>query len=68
MVSANQIAGFLNQLFLQNKSMKQSHFWHFALNSRKLKVDPKCSGWAWSRMGVANLANLDCISRMNRKN
>ena len=48
--------------------MKQSHFWHFALNSRKLKVDPKCSGWAWSRMGVANLANLDCISRMNRKN
>ena len=26
MLSANQIAGFLNQVFLQNKSMKQPHF------------------------------------------
>ena len=26
MLSANQIAGFLNQLFLQNKSMEWLHF------------------------------------------
>ena len=29
---------FLNQLFLQNKSIKQSHFLHVDTNSQKLKV------------------------------
>ena len=36
MLSANQIAGVLNQLFLQNKSMKQPHFLHVDPNSQKL--------------------------------
>ena len=41
MFSANQIAGFLNQPFLQNKSMKQHHFLDVDTNSQKLKVDKK---------------------------
>ena len=39
MLSANQIAGFLNQQFLRNKSMKHTYFLHVATNSQKLKVD-----------------------------
>ena len=41
MSSANQIAGFLNQLFLQNKAMKQHEFLPGDTNSQKLKVDRK---------------------------
>ena len=55
MLSANQIAGFFNQLYLQNKSMKQFDFLHVDTNSHKLKVDQKMFGWAWSEMGVASL-------------
>ena len=36
MLSANQIARFLNQLFLQNKLMKQHHFKHYDTNLQKL--------------------------------
>ena len=39
MFSANQIAGFLNQPFLQNKWMKQPNILHVDTNSQKLKVD-----------------------------
>ena len=46
MLSANQIAGFLNQLFFQNKSMKEPHFLHVDTNSQKLKVDRKFLGLA----------------------
>ena len=38
MLSANQTAWFLNQLFLQNKSMKQRHFLDIDTNSEKLKL------------------------------
>ena len=38
MLSAIQIAGLLNQIFLQSKSMKQSHFLHGDTNSQKLRV------------------------------
>ena len=38
-LSANQIAGFSKQLFLQNKWMKQLHFLHVDKSSQKLKVD-----------------------------
>ena len=55
MLSANQIAGFFNQLYLQNKSMKQLDFLHVDTNSHKLKVDQKMFGWAWSEMGAASL-------------
>ena len=49
--SANQIVGFLNQLFLQNKLLKPPHFLHVGTNSQKLKVDQKFVGWAWSKNG-----------------
>ena len=49
-LSANQISGFLNQLFLQNNLMKQPQFLHFNTNSQKLKVRNFFS-WAWSNYG-----------------
>ena len=55
MLSASQIAGFLNQLFIQNKLLKQPYFMHVDTNSEKLKVDRKFFDWAWSKMGVASL-------------
>ena len=55
MFSANQIAGFFNQPYLQNKSMTLPNFLHVDTNSHKLKVDQKNLGWAWSEMGVASL-------------
>ena len=57
MLSANQIPGFLNQLFLVNKSMKQPHVLHADTNSQKFEVDQKIFGWVWSKMGVANLVS-----------
>ena len=39
MLSASHVAGFSNQLFLQNKLTKQLHFLHVDTNSQKLKVD-----------------------------
>ena len=66
MLSAIQIAGFLNQPFLQKNLMKRSHFLHVDTNSQKLKVDQKMLGCAWSKMAVANLVSkIDCISRIN---
>ena len=41
MFSAIQIAGFLNQAFLQSESMKQPHFLHVDTNSQKLKLIEK---------------------------
>ena len=39
MLSAIQIAEFLNQAFFQSKSMKKPYFLHVDTNSQKLKVD-----------------------------
>ena len=39
MLSANQIIGFLNEVFLQNKLTKLYYFLHVDTNSQKLKVD-----------------------------
>ena len=39
MLSANQIAGFLNQPFLQNKLMKQPNILHVDTNLQKLKIN-----------------------------
>ena len=55
MVSANEISGFLNQPFLQNKSMKQCNSLHVRTNSPKLKVDGNFFCWTWSKM--ANLVS-----------
>ena len=39
MFLANQVAGFFNQPYLQNKSMKQPDFLQVDTNSHKLKAD-----------------------------
>ena len=57
MLSANEIPGFLNQLFLQNKVMIQPHFFHVDTNSQKLKANWKFFGWACSKIDVANLVS-----------
>ena len=51
----SQIAGFFNQPYLQNKSLKYPDFLHVDTNSHKLKVDQKIFGREWSKMGVAIL-------------
>ena len=51
MFSANQIAGFFNQLYLQNKSMKYLIF--CMLLQIHIKVDPKNFEWACSEMAVS---------------
>ena len=38
MLSANQMAGFFNQLFFQNKLMIKTHFMHFDTNSHEFKI------------------------------
>ena len=53
--SANQIAKFFNQPYLQNKSMELPDFLHGDTNSLKLKVDQKMFECAWSEMGVTSL-------------
>ena len=55
MFSANQITGFFNQPYLQNKSMRRPVFLYVNTNSRQLKIDQKIFGWAWSEMGVTSL-------------
>ena len=55
MFSANQIARFFNQPYLQSKSMKWPDVLHVDTNLHKLKIDQKISGWAWPEMGVASL-------------
>ena len=57
MLSVIQIAVFLNQAFLQCKSMKQPHFLYADTNSQKLKVDRKVFVRAWSKRSVANLVS-----------
>ena len=68
MSSANQIAGFFNQPYLQNKSMKKLDFVHVDTNSHKLKVNQKfLSGhgqkWAWPVWLWDS--KIYCMSRMN---
>ena len=68
-ILVNEISGFLSELFLWNKLMKQSHFLHVDTNSQKLKVDWKFLGWTWSKMGVVNLVSrLFCMLVQIRAN
>ena len=55
MFSASQIAGFFNQPYLQNKSMKSLIFLHDDTSSHILKGDQKIFVWAWPEVGMANL-------------
>ena len=68
MLSANQIAGFLNQPFLQNKWMKQPNTFHVDTSSQKLKVDRKFlvvhgQKWVWPIWSLDS--KINCILRMN---
>ena len=54
-VLSQQIAGFFNQPYLQNKSLKWPDFLHVDTNLHKLKVGQKFFGWVWPEMGVASL-------------
>ena len=54
-LSANQIAGFSNRLYLYSKMVKKPDFLYFDTYSWKLKVDWEIFGWAWSEVGVATL-------------
>ena len=49
MHSAIQIARFLNQSFLQSKSLNQPDFMHVVTYLQKLRVDEKDVGGAWSK-------------------
>ena len=65
MFSANQIAGFFYQPYLQNKSMKQADFLHLDTNSLKPKVGQNVLGrhgqkWMWPVRSWN--PNIDCIS------
>ena len=53
MFSANQIAGFFNQPYLQNKSVKYPIL--CMLIQIYIKADQKIFGWAWPEMGVTSL-------------
>ena len=55
MFPASQIAGFFNQLYLQNKSMKQPDFLHVDTSSHKLKVDLIVFVLAWPKMCMFSL-------------
>ena len=68
MLSANQIAGFLNQPFLQNKWMKQPNTFHVDTSSQKLKVDRKflvVHSQKWVRPIWSLDSKINCILRMN---
>ena len=41
MFTANQIVGFFNQSYLQNKLMKYPNFWHSDTIADKLEVNQK---------------------------
>ena len=56
-ILASQVAGFLNQPFLQSKLMKQPNFLHVDTNSQKLKVERSFLGWAWSKVCVTSLVS-----------
>ena len=67
MLLANQIAGFLNQLYLYKKIMKKPDFLHVDTDSQKLKIDQKILAghgqkWVWSFWSQD--AKIGCISRM----
>ena len=57
MLSTIQIAKFLNQAFLQSKSMKQAQFLHVDINSQRLKIDWKVYDGTWWKTSVANLVS-----------
>ena len=66
MLLANQITGFLNQLYLWKKMMKKPGFLHVDTNSWKLKVDQKIlCGQKWMLPLWSEDSKIGCISRNN---
>ena len=71
MFSGNQIAGFFNQSYIQNKWLKWPDFLHVDANSHELTVDQNILGghgqkWVWPIW--SRDSTIDCISRMSRCN
>ena len=52
-LSSNQIPGFLNWLYLNNRWMNYPDFLGADTNSERFKVELKFFGWVWSKMGMA---------------
>ena len=68
MLSANQIAGFFDQPYLQSKLIKEANFLPVVTNSYKLKIDENflCrhhQKWVWPVLSQDS--KIDCISGMN---
>ena len=62
MLTASQIAGFSNQLFLQKKWMKQPYCKHADTNSQKFLIG---HGLKWVWPVSSQDSKIDCISRIN---
>ena len=62
-LSANQIAGFLDGVYIQNKMMKKPDFLHVDKDSWKLKGNWKILEWVWPLWSKDT--NIGCISRRN---
>ena len=58
MLLANQIAGFLNELYFQNKWIKQRIFYSLIQIHEILKVDLKDFQQAWAKIGVYTLVTV----------
>ena len=62
-LSANQIAGFLDGVYIQNKMMKKPDFLHVDKDSWKLKGNWKILEWVWPLWSKDT--KISCISRRN---
>ena len=63
MLSVIQIAGFLNQPLLQNKSKKQPHFLHVDKIHKNQTLIKKFKIHSFSRMELNGLSYASTISR-----
>ena len=53
-LSANQISGFLSQLYFKSNLVNQRDFLHVEIDSRKMKGDLKIFSEVLSKMQLAN--------------
>ena len=53
-LSANEISGFLNQLYLKSNYVNQRSFFHAEEDWKKIKGDLKIFSWVWSNMLSTN--------------
>ena len=53
-LSANEISGFLNQLYLKSNYVHQRSFFYAEEDWKKIKGDLKIFSWVWSNMISTN--------------